>query len=160
MKHILYVFLLKIAVTPLLISQSVFTLDAGTTMGVLTGADLCANSINGSGIIYGGGTVCGGLVAMEPQLFNELPKTYALSRNYPNPFNPITTILYQLPVAGKVRITVFDILGQEVMVLVNSYLSAGYYSVQFDAMQVASGIYIYKIEAGNFIKSIKMSVTK
>ncbi len=140
--------------------QSILTLDAGTTMGVLTGADLCANTINGSGIIYGGGTVCGGLVAVEPGAQIEIPQTYGLSQNYPNPFNPVTKILYQLPEASVVRISVYDILGQEAAVLVNSQQQAGYYSLWFDASMLASGVYIYKIEAGSFVKSMKMSVIK
>lgn len=158
MKSIL-IFLVLI-ITCSLSSQSVLTLDAGTTMGVFTGADLCANSINGSGIIYGEGTICGGLVTVEPAPQNEIPQTYALSQNYPNPFNPVTTILYQLPVLSKVKVTVYDILGREAALLVNSHQSAGYYSVTFNAGDISSGVYLYKIEAGSFVKSMKMSVIK
>lgn len=147
-------------ITCSLSSQSILTLDAGATMGVLTGSDLCANTINGGGIIYGGGTICGGLVTVEPAPQNEIPQTYALSQNYPNPFNPVTTILYQIPNAGDVKITLFDILGREVSVLFNNFHSAGYYRHLFDASQLSSGIYFYKIEAGSFIKSMKMSVIK
>jgi len=160
MIQILSIFLFKMVFISLLFSQSSFTLDAGTSLGVLTGADLCANSINGSGIIYGGGTICGGLVIIEPAVQNEIPQTYALNQNYPNPFNPVTTILYQIPNAGDVKITVFNILGQEVLAPVNNYQAAGYYRIQFDASHLASGIYIYKIETGDFVKSMKMSVVK
>jgi len=140
--------------------QSVLTLDAGTTMGVLTGADLCANTIGGSGIIYGGGTICGGLVAIEPTAQNELPVKFDMSQNYPNPFNPVTTVMYQLPVFSRVKITLYDILGQEAAILINAEQNAGYHKLQFDASMFASGIYVYKIEAGSFTKSMKMSVIK
>ncbi len=160
MKQILSTFLLKITVTSLLFSQSVLTLDAGTSIGIVAGADLCANTIIGSGIIYGGGTVCGGLVAVEPIAQNETPNSFAISQNYPNPFNPVTTILYQLPAFAKVKVTVYDIIGQQAAVLIEKEQPAGYYRLQFDASHLASGIYVYKIEAGNFIKSMKMSVIK
>ena len=141
-------------------SQSVLTLDAGTTLGVLTSADLCANIINGNGIIYGGGTICGGVVAIEPPNLTELPRNFEISQNYPNPFNPITTITYQLPEPSVVKISVYDILGQEAAVLVNSEQPAGFYSIRFDASMLASGVYIYKIEAGYFVQSMKMSLIK
>ena len=140
--------------------QSVLTLDAGTTMGVLTGADLCANTIGGSGIIYGGGTICGGLVAIEPSAQNELPFEFDMNQNYPNPFNPVTTVMYQLPVFSRVKITLYNILGQEAAILINAEQSAGYHRIIFDAAKLASGIYIYTIESGNFTKSMKMSIVK
>jgi len=149
-----------VLITCSLSAQSVLTLDAGTTMGVFPGADLCANTINGSGVIYGGGTVCGGIVAVEPVLTNEIPESFGISQNYPNPFNPVTTIKYQLPVLSKVNITVYDILGRVSAVLIDSRQAAGYYSVTFDAGDLSSGIYICKIEAGSFVKSMKMSVIK
>ncbi len=149
-----------VLITCSLSAQSVLTLDAGTTMGVFSGADLCANTINGSGVIYGGGTVCGGIVAVEPVLTNEIPESFGISQNYPNPFNPVTTIKYQLPVLSKVNITVYDILGRVSAVLIDSRQAAGYYSVTFDAGDLSSGIYICKIEAGSFVKSMKMSVIK
>ncbi len=149
-----------VLITCSLSAQSVLTLDAGTTMGVFPGADLCANTINGSGVIYGGGTVCGGIVAVEPVLTNEIPESFGISQNYPNPFNPVTTIKYQLPVLSLVNITVYDILGRVSAVLIDLRQAAGYYSVTFDAGNLSSGIYICKIEAGSFVKSMKMSVIK
>ncbi|MHB1050366.1 MAG: LamG-like jellyroll fold domain-containing protein [Bacteroidota bacterium] len=82
----------------------------------------------------------------------ELPTVYALSQNFPNPFNPVTTINYQLPEASSVTITIYNTLGQEVKRLVNEQQIAGYYSVQWngtnhDNRSVASGMYIYRIEA-------------
>ncbi|MCX7879029.1 MAG: hypothetical protein N2510_10395, partial [Ignavibacteria bacterium] len=78
-------------------SQSVFTLQAGTSLGVITGADLCANIFNIQGILYGNGTICGGLVGIEPEPGeNLIPTVYDLKQNYPNPFNPVTTVKYQI----------------------------------------------------------------
>jgi len=91
---------------------------------------------------------------------NNLVNTYQLSQNYPNPFNPTTTIRFSLPVAGNVRLTVFNILGQEVKTLVNGYREAGQNTVTFEAKNLSSGIYIYKIEAGSFTQTKKMTLLK
>ena len=74
---------------------------------------------------------------------------YSLDQNYPNPFNPVTTIKYQLPQSGKVQLDVYNINGQLVENLVSEHQEAGYYSVQWDASKVGSGVYFYKIQAGN-----------
>ena len=66
-------------------AQSVLTLGSGTSMGVLTGADLCVNIINGSGILYGGGTICGGLVGVDPIASNELPGDYSINQKLSQP---------------------------------------------------------------------------
>ncbi len=76
----------------------------------------------------------------------ELPRSFALDQNYPNPFNPSTVIRYQLPVDSKVRLTVYNILGQELETIVDGVESAGYRSVEWHA-NVASGVYLYKLEA-------------
>ena len=92
-------------------------------------------------------------------LFNEIPADYSIT-NYPNPFNPTTTINYQLPENGFVTLRVYDLLGKEVATLVNENKSAGYYKVNFDASKLTSGVYIYTINAGNYIQSRKMLLTK
>ncbi len=78
---------------------------------------------------------------------NELPKTYELYNNYPNPFNPVTQLNFDLPVNSLVKITVYNILGEVTELLVNSELPAGKYSYTWNAAQLASGVYIYRIEA-------------
>jgi hypothetical protein len=138
---------LTLLITCSLQSQSVLTLDAGTTLGVLTGSDLCANTINGSGILYGGGTICGGLVSVEPIAENELPVTFGISQNYPNPFNPNTVINYQIPNSSYVSIKVYDQLGREVYDLFEGEQNAGFYRVTFEGTNLASGIYYYRITA-------------
>ena len=85
---------------------------------------------------------------------------YLLSANYPNPFNPNTTISYQLPKSGQVTIKVYDVLGNEVKTLVNGYKPAGQYSVNFDAAKLSSGVYIYRITAGSYTSAKKMTLIK
>ncbi|MFI5145515.1 MAG: T9SS type A sorting domain-containing protein [Ignavibacteria bacterium] len=89
-----------------------------------------------------------------------VPETYSLSQNYPNPFNPSTTIDYQLPISGFVKISVFDVLGQEVKTLVNEYKQAGTYNVRFDASELPSGVYFYKITSGDFTGTKKLTLIK
>jgi hypothetical protein len=89
-----------------------------------------------------------------------LPKTYGLSQNYPNPFNPKTVISYQLPVASIVNLRVYDLLGHEIATLVNGVAEAGYHTVTFNAAELASGIYFYRIVAGNFAQTRKLIILK
>jgi len=89
-----------------------------------------------------------------------LPFTFSLEQNYPNPFNPSTTIEYQIPKSGIVKITVYNMLGQKVKTLVNTFKTAGKYQVEFNAVNLPSGIYIYKMQAGNFAEVKKMLLLK
>ena len=91
---------------------------------------------------------------------SEIPTVYDLGQNYPNPFNPSTVINFSLPESGLVSLKVFDILGQEVAELVNQIKSAGVYEVSFDASNLTTGLYIYRIEAGNFVATKKMLLVK
>ncbi len=91
---------------------------------------------------------------------SHLPTSYGLKQNYPNPFNPTTEIKYQLPEAAHVKLTIYNILGQEVVQLVNTQQAIGFYSVKFDASQFASGTYIYRLEAGDFIQTKRMVLIK
>ena len=77
----------------------------------------------------------------------ELPAEVALLGNYPNPFNPHTTIRYALPKAGEARLVVYDIVGHEVAVLIDEPKSAGHHTVRFDAADLPSGLYIYRLQA-------------
>jgi len=88
------------------------------------------------------------------------PKKFELSQNYPNPFNPVTTIRFNLPEAGNVKLTLFNILGQELKTLVNGFKESGVHTINFDASELNSGMYIYKIEAGNFVQTRKMTLVK
>jgi len=88
------------------------------------------------------------------------PTLYELSQNYPNPFNPSTSIRYQTPQDGIVTLRIYDILGAVVATLINEEKTAGKYEVNFDASKLSSGVYIYKIQAGDFISSKKMILIK
>ncbi len=89
-----------------------------------------------------------------------IPNEYSLEQNYPNPFNPTTTIKFSLPEASNVKLTVYNALGQKVAELVNSTLSAGSHSVNWDATNVSSGLYFYEISSNNFSAVKKMMLMK
>jgi hypothetical protein len=85
-----------------------------------------------------------------------IPHEYRLSQNYPNPFNPSTTIEFDLPKTSEVSLKVFNILGEEVVTLISDRLSAGTYSYEWDASNLASGVYLYRLKAGNYVETRKM----
>ena len=89
-----------------------------------------------------------------------LPNEFALQQNYPNPFNPSTNISFSLPQASNVKLTVYNILGQQVLQLVNSRMTAGTHTIQFNASNLASGMYMYRIEAGSFVQNKRMTLIK
>ncbi len=91
---------------------------------------------------------------------SSLPEDYTLSQNYPNPFNPSTTISFSLPQAGNVKLTVFDALGKTVQEIANKEFSSGNHSINFNAANLTSGVYFYRIEAGSFVQSKKMVLLK
>jgi hypothetical protein len=88
------------------------------------------------------------------------PKEFKLEQNFPNPFNPTTTIQYQLPQDAKVTLKVYDILGSEVATLVNEEQEAGYKEVKFNGSNIASGMYVYRLHSGNYVSTKKMMVVK
>ena len=94
------------------------------------------------------------------EISSEIPDNFNLSQNYPNPFNPSTKIEYSIPEASFVQLKVYDILGNEVAELVNEEQSAGTYRADFTADNLASGFYVAKLKAGNFTKTIKMTLMK
>jgi hypothetical protein len=90
----------------------------------------------------------------DPQ--NIIPLTFDLKQNYPNPFNPETHISYSIPNGGFVELKVYDVIGREIQTLVSKHQKAGIYSVTFNAGELASGIYIYSLKSGNFLKTKKL----
>ena len=88
------------------------------------------------------------------------PTEYNLAQNYPNPFNPTTTIQFSIPQRSNVVLKVYDVLGTEVKTLVNEEKEQGVYTINFDASQLASGIYLYKLQAGSFVETKKMLMLK
>jgi len=96
---------------------------------------------------------------------NDIPDVYALYDGYPNPFNPFTTIRYDLPRETEVKLLVFDILGRQVKTLVSENQNAGYQSVQWNGLDdtgrpVGTGIYLYRIEAEGFVETRKLLFLK
>jgi len=89
-----------------------------------------------------------------------LPEAFNLKQNYPNPFNPITTIEYQVSNSSLVTIKVYDLIGREVAILVNETKQPGNYQVNFDSGNFASGVYFYKMIAGDFSSVKKMNLLK
>lgn len=87
---------------------------------------------------------------------NDVPKRYQLGQNYPNPFNPTTTIRYALPQRSSVHISVYNTLGQRVTVLVNAEMPAGDHAVRFDGSGLASGVYLCRMQAGEFVETKKL----
>jgi len=96
----------------------------------------------------------------DQEYTNAIPSVYLLEQNYPNPFNPVTTISYQLPKSGSVTLKIYDILGKEVMTLVNEQKEMGRYTVQFDASPLASGMYVYQLRANDYTSTKKMLLLK
>jgi len=88
------------------------------------------------------------------------PTGFALSQNFPNPFNPTTSIKFNVGERANVTLKVFDMLGREVATLVNEVKESGSYDVNFDAAKLASGTYVYKLTAGNFVETKKMVLLK
>ncbi len=99
-----------------------------------------------------------GLTAIEDDELG--PKDLSLCQNYPNPFNPSTSIKFAIPEAGQISLKVYDATGKEVAELISNYYSAGNYVVNFDASSLPSGVYIYKLEAGNKIFTKKLMLIK
>lgn len=99
----------------------------------------------------------GTLVSLEEEY---AARQFILNQNYPNPFNPGTVISFQLPEPGEVRLDVFDILGRQIVTLVNSRMSSGQHTVNFDASGLPVGVYIYRIIAGEYMETRKMTLVK
>ncbi len=94
------------------------------------------------------------------EITSEIPSEFSLSQNYPNPFNPVTNIKFSIPKSGLVKLTVYDAAGRETAALFNGVLSAGAYNYDFDASQLTSGIYFYKLETNEFTQTKKMVLIK
>jgi hypothetical protein len=162
--------------TPVNITNSPNINECGIHLAPTLKYDAGANELTGFvGYWYGSGIEEPTFVTTGPTVFYvapikvEVPNsiydgdnliTFELGQNYPNPFNPTTTINFTITEKSNVSLKVFDVLGREVMTLVNSTKDAGPHQVSFDAGDLASGLYIYTIKAGNFTSSKKMMLMK
>jgi hypothetical protein len=123
------------------------------------GSGLNLSSVKVDGIRIGttwGGSVLTGITPTS----SEVPSGFYLGQNFPNPFNPVTNIYFSIPTSQDVKITVTDMLGKQVAVVVNEKLNAGTYKAEFDASGLSSGVYFYRLEADNFSQVKKMSLVK
>jgi hypothetical protein len=100
------------------------------------------------------------MVTGVEEVATALPGRFELMQSYPNPFNPSSTIRYGLPHKIAVQLTVFNTLGQQVAQLVNGEVEAGYHEVEFDGVNVASGVYLYRMQAGSFVETKKFLLVR
>lgn len=113
------------------------------------------------GYLYGWGIQVNSQVLVGSEnISSEIPGDYKLEQNYPNPFNPVTNIKFSIAKAGLVKLTIYDILGKEVAVLVNRELTAGTYNEAFDGSRLSSGIYFYKLQTDRFTEVKRMALVK
>ena len=101
----------------------------------------------------------GGIVSVSP-ISSAIPDNFSLEQNYPNPFNPVTKIIFSIPNKSYASLKVYDITGREIRSYINSNISAGKYSVDFDGNGLSSGVYFYRLTAGDFIQTRKMVLVK
>lgn len=99
-------------------------------------------------------------ITVDTETEAQMPAAFVLEQNYPNPFNPTTTIRWQMPDAAEVRLEVYNLQGQRVALLANGLHTAGTHSVSFDASRLASGMYVYRLRAGDFIQTRSMMLVK
>jgi hypothetical protein len=109
---------------------------------------------------YGGTPGAKNAISVSSENEDELPVTISLSQNYPNPFNPVTTIKFELTENAEIRLSVFDLIGREVSVLEEGFLTAGTYSKVWDASSFSSGIYMYRLDVNGKSYTRKMILTK
>ena len=105
-------------------------------------------------------TTNGGVSVGVQNVSSELPSGFSLGQNYPNPFNPVTNLKFGISELGYVSLKVYDILGKEIVTLVNEKLSLGKYKVEFDGSGLTSGVYFYRLTAGEFTETKRMLLVK
>jgi hypothetical protein len=137
--------------------------EGPSTIGNVVCPMVAARSSDGLVVVatHGEGVYSANQTVVGVELNNSvIPTRFTLSQNYPNPFNPSTKINFTLPSPNNVKITVYDISGKKVADLLNQQLDAGSHTVDFNAAKLASGTYIYRIQAGNFVEAKKMVLLK
>lgn len=101
----------------------------------------------------------GAIVGIDDEM-SGIPTSFQLKQNYPNPFNPTTTITIGLPEDSRVKVAVYNLIGQEMALVIDKRMSAGYHNLEFDASSLKSGVYLYRLEADNFVQVKKMVLIK
>jgi hypothetical protein len=163
------IFLLATTAAAQAIKVSTFSFDTGFSVSSASNIQLRATVgepvvgiTKGSAFAMGSGFLVDSLVGrITTKVIDQraIPRVYALMQNFPNPFNPTTTIRYDLPRATKVSLKVYDVLGREILSLVQGDWEAGYHQVQWNA-NVASGIYFYRLQTEEFVETKKMILLK
>jgi hypothetical protein len=115
--------------------------------------DICLRGADINGIRYG-------TISSVSNEAEQIPDAPILAQNYPNPFNPTTVVRYGLPHAARVSVTVFNVLGQQVAVVEEGMREAGYHDVKFDGSNLASGVYLYRLQTGEFVQTRKFVLMK
>ncbi len=134
-------------------SGELISIDTTNALGTLVG-DIGYQNVQG--LAY---TTTGIPLSADDEV-NSIPNVFALEQNYPNPFNPSTSIKYQLADYGQVTLKVYDVLGNELMTLVNEQKAAGSYEVEFNASTLTSGVYFYQLTSGSLVQTKKMVLLK
>ncbi|MBD3224214.1 MAG: T9SS type A sorting domain-containing protein, partial [Caldithrix sp.] len=99
-------------------------------------------------------------IRVEEKVSETIPEVFHLAQNFPNPFNPTTTITYEVPKTSKINLTIYNTLGEKVITLVDEVRGAGVYTINVDASTLASGIYFYRLKTDNFVQTRKMMLMK
>jgi hypothetical protein len=122
----------------------------------------CVGTMQGPSTIVEGGFLADTLFRSATAIAEraEVPKEYSLQQSYPNPFNPSTTIGFELPHTSRVSLKVYNLLGQEVTTLVDDEMQAGTYEAQFNASSLSSGMYVYRLRAGDYVATKRMILMK
>ena len=146
----------------MMVNAGPFTLTPGDSCqvayGMVLGINLAELQVNADSMIQ---IYKSTLTAVQERSRDEgTPRVFVLHQNHPNPFNPNTTIRYELPTASEVRLTVYDILGRELSTLVNERRDVGVHEVTFDGSSISSGVYFYRLQAGGVVQSRKMVIVK
>lgn len=138
--------------TDLRVSESSFTPDPSVFFGDYTGIAARGGKVYPVWMRMDAGelTIWTAPYVDSPGGIQPVPGGYALSQNFPNPFNPSTTVRYQTPIAGEVRLAVYDLLGRQVALLVDGVQTAGYHSAVFNAAKLSSGMYVYRLTAAGY----------
>ncbi|NIR49148.1 T9SS type A sorting domain-containing protein [candidate division KSB1 bacterium] len=129
----------------------------GTLGQPLIGTSSSTDNIQQAGFWY---TTFGLITSVEQVEEAQLPTEFRLEQNYPNPFNPTTTIQFSVPKTSSVSIKLYDILGRRVATLVDDEYQVGIYNISFDASDLASGVYVYRIQADGFVATRKLMLLK
>ena len=130
----------------------------------LSSGDGCTNETWTSTVLPPGRPNTCFIISLDPigirNIGNYIPNAYSLSQNYPNPFNPVTQIKFDIAKQGLTKLKIFDVLGREIMTLVNEVKTPGSYIVDFDGSNIASGVYFYRLESGTFTDVKRMILIK